>query len=228
MSMGPVGFGDAAGYSNASLLLATCMSNGTLLQPDRPLAFPDSFLTNYSRLEQLGDVRVAHSALATGAGDRAYYVLAWQLAADLALAWSDLYPAPGAGAEFVALSYSGVAGFGGCVDGAPLSACAEAVPFPGGPLLRATGTGADDWRLSTLAPVLSSGWVLLGELDKAVPLSARRFGAIEQPADGSLTVALAGAPGERVRVAAAQSAGTVSVLEATVAEDGTAILRFVA
>ena len=42
LSTGPVGIGDRINYTNVSLVAATCMSNGTLLKPSRPLAAIDA------------------------------------------------------------------------------------------------------------------------------------------------------------------------------------------
>lgn len=48
LSMGPVALGDAVNYTDPSLVLQTCMADGTLLQPDRPLAWIDSTILNYT------------------------------------------------------------------------------------------------------------------------------------------------------------------------------------
>ena len=45
---GPVGFSDAIGQTNASLIRRTCNANGTLLKPSKPL-------TTIDRLILLGD-----------------------------------------------------------------------------------------------------------------------------------------------------------------------------
>ena len=42
LSTGPVGIGDRVTYTNASLVAAACMRNGTLLKPSRPLAAVDA------------------------------------------------------------------------------------------------------------------------------------------------------------------------------------------
>ena len=41
LSTGPVGFSDALGYENASLILRTCRPDGLLLKPTLPLAAID-------------------------------------------------------------------------------------------------------------------------------------------------------------------------------------------
>ena len=59
-----------------------------------------------------------------------------------------------------------------------------------------------DWGLWTAAPILANGYALLGEVGKYVALSPDRFEDVRLGAGGAgVGVALAGAPGEAVRVA---------------------------
>jgi hypothetical protein len=53
LSTGPVGFSDALGHTNASLVLSTCRSDGLLLKPSLPLRAIDR---TFSRVEQRAPV----------------------------------------------------------------------------------------------------------------------------------------------------------------------------
>jgi hypothetical protein len=76
-------------------------------------------------------------------------------------------------------------------------------------------------------PADGATWLLLGELDKFVPLAGRRFAAVSD-AGARLDVALRGSPGEVVAVTALERAGggwTARVREVTF-ETGDAALVF--
>ena len=143
----------------------------------------------------------------------------------------DLFPSPPAGATFLAsyaLSWPTPAA-AACTNGSVASACFTLVD-DAHPLAADTGGAPPDsqcvaapnntlpFRLFQLAPILPSGWVLLGELRKISPLSPQRFlvragaplpasadsdalGPEELCSDGTdLAFRMIGAPGEVVEV----------------------------
>ena len=119
----------------------------------------------------------------------------------------------------------------GCVEAWPSSPTAEAAVAiemeTGGRL-----SGADGLYphfLLTVLPILDSGWVVLGELQKFCSFSAYRFQQVA--ADGDvLRLTLAGEPGERVQITVlccALGSGSsledaaVRVLDVTIGASGT-------
>lgn len=95
-----------------------------------------------------------------------------------------LFPVPPSNATFV------VANFGAkCTDGASAATCV--IPFANdSPLNTITDpcpnghSGCRNWRLFSVAPVLSGGWVLVGELGKYVAMSPQRFAVdVDVPVD---------------------------------------------
>ena len=83
------------------------------------------------------------------------------------------------------------------------------------------------FELRTVAVVASNGWVLLGEVDKFIPVSNQRISAVHVIPSGGFSLALRGAPGEAVTMGAAKVAagGAVSYKTATIGSDGTAVLQ---
>ena len=76
--------------------------------------------------------------------------------------------------------------------------------------------------LHQLSPVFSNGWVLLGDLERYVAASHKRFASIEATAEAEadsgtasslLRVAVIGAPAERLRVTALRPQGGVPLGE---------------
>eukprot|EP01046_Picozoa_sp_COSAG06_P051506 COSAG06_NODE_8415_length_2181_cov_8.256964_1_plen_123_part_00 len=92
------------------------------------------------------------------------------------------------------------------------------------------------WSLQSAAPVLASGWVLLGDLSRIVPVSPQRFASAHAstaddgrdalvPAElaapgGGLAFVVLGAAGEAVEATLVQPAQTVLVLAVVVPPSG--------
>ena len=113
-----------------------------------------------------------------------------------------------------------------CAHGAAAASCAflwsatralNVTTAPGTPVQRS-------FRLLAAAPLLSSGWALLGELDKICPVSPQRFvapGSGDAPHDtdlvsaaSELTFTVLGAPGESVRITLIAPPGPVDTHDA--------------
>ena len=113
-------------------------------------------------------------------------LLASQLTAPAVVALSDIYPPPGPSAAFlVGWRFGWPAVSSPCVNGSRPSSCLRLLN-KANPLHVDTGNSPRSqcvaapnmtvaYKLLQLAPVLPSGWVLLGELSKIVPLSPQRF-----------------------------------------------------
>lgn len=165
---------------------------------------------------------------------------------------SELWPTPPLGKSFLVATVLATAAAATqptrprtCVHGALAASClqlwTEAHPLPVG-TSGVPSVETKNFTLALAAPVLSSGWALLGELDKIVPCSPQRFVAPSSagaPRDADLTagdeVGLAfrvlGSPGESVAVtvvapplhmAASPIDGRLIVLELTVPSSGEA------
>lgn len=206
LSTGPVGFSDALGYTNASLVRSTCAASGLLLKPSLPLAAIDrsfSRRTHDSRqpsgrvfggppvppsshvwathtaVQQPGDQHVFYFAVSLGQGGHPLE--------PFGLVRSDLWP-PLADDRDVVVWHFGdpssahvVPGSSGVNDSMITTAVNAKNTTNGG---RGATTGGDSLLLANLtgngfayvivAPVLTGGWALLGELTKLTPVSVQR------------------------------------------------------
>jgi hypothetical protein len=225
LSRGPVGFGDAIGTANATLLKRTCMSDGRLLQPsetavqlDRPGYCADgcsSLVTSThstihltsdadSEFAQFG-ILMAFSAVA-GKPFPSTQVRRAEL-----LLPSDL--------EHVVWRLDDPA----CAVGGDASSCLHALDATHPAQL--ADAQAAGWGIFLVAPVISQqGWVLLGEVSKLVPISADRIGAMSANPRG-LEVNIVGAIGERVEMLCAKRGGKIKSLSGVVGSTGVAVLR---
>lgn len=62
--------------------------------------------------------------------------------------------------------------------------------------------GTHAWSLTTLAPLLPAGWALLGEPDKFVGVSGRRFRTISGTSAEALKLEVEGTAGEQLSLVA--------------------------
>ena len=83
--------------------------------------------------------------------------------------------------------------------------------------------GRADFHLSHVAPQFASGWSLLGELDKWVPVSGARFRSVQQDPSG-ITVQLAGKVGEVVHVTFADPSLKLVQVDAVIQSNGRAVV----
>eukprot|EP01051_Picozoa_sp_SAG22_P018769 SAG22_NODE_3260_length_1825_cov_1.060255_1_plen_394_part_10 len=189
LSTGPVTPGDLIGATPAELVLRACMSNGTLLQPDRPATPIDaSILAMVSGGALRGTV---WSTVSNISGAEHVYVLAAETglnnltADDLGLDQLTKFLAVEAKATPATLA-----------DGSAI------VPVSATSPLAINSSSANDFQLWTVSPTLPNGWTLLGEASaKFVPVSGDRFVSVTASAS-SLKVDLRGAPVEEFTVIA--------------------------
>eukprot|EP00729_Bicosta_minor_P007972 gene7972-15212_t len=175
MSMGPV---------DVELVMRTCMANGTLLRPTRPIAASDvGFALDRSKRQGTGQSvnngKVWRTMSLVHDGCDFYvwhYVLGFKLSKPYQVTLADLAPPPGIRA---ANPYEG-----------------ENFLYPG----NGTAKGGTDFlELSVLIPMLSNGFAVLGEANKYVAASPDRFKFITlNPNSTMLTVV--GAPNETVQI----------------------------
>ena len=224
LSTGPVGFGDGLHDTNRSLLMRCCAADGRILAPSLPPTPIDATWASLRRTPATASasasVWTAHSRVN---GSEWHFVVAIDVPTSFPLLPSDFYPVI-TGAVVSRAWHSPE-----CEDGARASTCGvmpglpdakTGVPVGGGPL------GSHRWELTVVSPVLPPGVALLGELDKATPVSPARFTAVVAGADG-VRVQVSGEVGERVRVVFAvgvggADTGTVKVVSLVIARGGVA------
>eukprot|EP00118_Oscarella_pearsei_P011149 m.72771 g.72771 ORF g.72771 m.72771 type:complete len:798 (+) comp35812_c0_seq1:25-2418(+) len=209
VSTGPVTPGDGLGYANAQLLKRTCMSDATLLKPDRPLLpLPKVFVESF---ESLAWPRVlftkAEPSTRTGTKLMSwYYVFAADLEADFVVYPEDV--ADGLEAETLVafqLMAIDVNHSGRKIAGTPQM---DVIPFSRDkPLViqrmpKAHDTGGCGRTVPfvfyLISPRLSNGYALIGELAKLVPLNRQRVFSVSADGDDQLVVGLRGSDDEKV------------------------------
>lgn len=217
LSTGPVTFSDRIGYSVRWRIMRTCRADGVLLQPSRPpTPLHDWFIDS-----AFGNAGAQPSVLETSmevAGVLPYIVV---VAADVPrrvlLRCEQLHDCQQRGL-YVQYRYSVV---DGRVENVQLQRFNATEPLSIGPC------GRSDFELVYVAPVLSGAdeWVLLGELNKVVPIAKKRILAVRRLAVRRLVhviiVDLQGAPYEQVDIYVASMAnGKVIKLTTTLGADG--------
>lgn len=226
LSTGPVGFSDAPGHTNASLIMRTCNAAGALLQPSRPITAVDgSFDATPGAAPQGGHVLSTHTAIQ--GRPAMYFLLGHSLSAPYTPRLLDLWPTASLAPAAQLLAVPWLA-LGACAAASPApspSPCpaltALALPSSAhAPLspqlsLPAVGPGEDTFTptLVLLAPVCGEeggGLTFFGEWEKIAPISQQRFPALAC-AGGGLDFAIAGVAGERVSVAWAPTGGSLAV-----------------
>jgi hypothetical protein len=220
LSGGPVGVGDAAFSFNATLLQATCMSDGRLLKPSRPaMSLDSSFVYRaFDRDGPTGPIYVAYTEIAQYTW---YHIIAADLSEEYSMCAHELPPSsntfPQSRVPFSVL-------FRHDLSGRIYFAVNFTYPqecFSVGPC------GREDFQYWTVAPVMmNSVFAFLGEWNKIVTVSATRFTNIEHT--GSQTaISLIGAPGERVEVAFFNIFAVYpTIVQCLIAQSGSAVVHF--
>ena len=209
LSTGPVGISDALHQTNATLALRMIRADGVLLKPARPITSVDATLAADGAPP--GQLMQTHSPSDPASVARVHLFLSFLMDASWAVTASQLYPAPALDDDsptLFAVRAFDDSGHVGCIDGADAAAgCIDALVSLGKPsdiLFTAPAsdktnvTGGTNYRpmLTAAWPVCApSGWVLLGELDKYVPLATSRFVKTACATDG-LSATVCGAPAE--------------------------------
>jgi hypothetical protein len=225
LSTGPVGFSDAVGHTNASLVLRTCDASGLLLKPSAPLAAIDRSFSRRSWTANLtafggpvvpssSHVWATHTSI-NGSNWTWYFALSLVQEGALQpfeLVRSDLWPVLAPAENVVAWNYQDPKGSAKLIPGASAS------PSPStqsAPLVTMEGDGHAYW---ILAPVMPGGWSFFGETSKLTPVSVQREFSFSFSQGGSLTVRMRGAAGETCTMSAwkaGQLFAQTTVIDAT-------------
>ncbi|KAJ1449132.1 hypothetical protein M885DRAFT_573240 [Pelagophyceae sp. CCMP2097] len=199
MSTGPVGVSDGLGMTNYALLRRTISADGTLLRPTKALTALDATLARRSDAPK-GDVYSTFSAV----GElKVHQLVSFRLTEAFEAHAYDFYPALDTGVW--AVRHDGVVSKA-CRNNTRLDDCgiclvraSQRVRVPPSDFANVTAGTDLAPTLTNLWPACASGWVVLGDLSKFVPLSARRFTAADCKVHGA-SVNLVGSPAERVTV----------------------------
>ncbi len=174
LSAGLVGPGDKIGRTDKELLMKTCRKDGVLLKPDRPATPIDAMYLDKTRPWTVS----THSNHQTG---KTFYLAAFNLwpyrMFNSTLSLAEL----GVAGDYVVYDYrkEKVVDHGGSID------------FGFMPI--------NDAFYYVLAPVLGNGMAVIGETDKFVTMSSKRFPSSETQKE-TLELDVAGVPGEEVTV----------------------------
>ena len=208
MSTGPVGISDALGFTNAPLIKRTITADGTLLKPSKAVTSVDSTLVGGDAAPK-GNVYATYSSCASGvdantnkAQVHAHQFVSFQLKQPWSVPAADFYPPISHSLQYVQRAFGSA-----CANGTDASSCVkpalgtnQPVTLPKSDFSNVTGGTAYAPAVTTVWPVCAqSGWVILGELDKYVPLSPVRFSDVACTA-GGVGATVHGSAGETVTV----------------------------
>lgn len=183
MSTGPVGISDAIGMTNSTLLSRAITTDGTLLQPMKPVTAVDSTF--------LLDSKLKGYLYGTYGRGKSWIFVSFQLHEAYGVTLRDFWPRVPMNellpdGRYPSLAYRAFSDPVTCRDGedAIKSACiAFVTPTDDTDIVVAVpkadfsspGTGFAPHILTVWQRCEESGWFFLGELDKYVTLSPRRF-----------------------------------------------------
>jgi len=215
MSCGPVGFGDKLNYTNVDLILSTCNADGLLLQPSKPLTSIDAkFSINDRQVSDGGQIWASYSQTRESTYYQ-YYLMSMNVSESFIIDENDFYPPMDSqNFQWVYRRYSW--DLIGCTNGS------QAVPNcvrqlePNSLPDVATGlnypNGSRNFDMWTFSPIVN-GYALLGELDKIVGMSPKRFDSLEFPEkDAGMAFGVSGAVGEVVHVWTLQPSDNGSIV----------------
>jgi len=200
LSAGPVGPSDQIGKMNKELVMRTCRASGDLLKADLPARVLDSTFLPQSSGASPALIQVAASYTAWGP-HKWHYLVGANLNTPYTVTTTDL-PSGGAAKVFNYFQVNASSGVSDFDASHPIKIpAAQMVQGPG----TAAGPVAFDYYV--VAPVLESGWVLLGELSKFITVSKQRITDVTSNAS-ELVLTIIGTPGETVTLSLINTAAT--------------------
>jgi hypothetical protein len=184
LSGGPVGPSDRIGASDRELIMRTCREDGVLIKPDRPATPIDAMFLGNDNMA-FGGVKPwiisTESAHAIGA---VTYVSAFNIwpgrmvAPSVSLAELGLDPA----AKYIVYNWK------------------KRAASVAGPKIKFGRMKSNLAFFYVITPLLENGMAVIGEPDKFVTLSRKRFPLVEME-NGTLNIGIEGVPGEQVKCA---------------------------
>jgi len=189
LSTGPVGPSDSVGNLNYSLIMRTCTQNGLLLKADKPATAIDSTFLRSSTANLL---QVWDSFTQIG-NNRWHYILAADLDVAYTVATADIELA---GIRSYVFDYFA---FLNGTRKVSLFDDEHDLQIPNLQKTMDTASGVVPFKYYVIAPVLKSGWVLLGETQKFVTVSNQRITSLVDTST-SLVITFAGTSGEELPI----------------------------
>lgn len=181
LSGGPVGPSDRMGFSDCSLIMRTCRKDGLLLKPDRPATPIDLMFLHNDNLLLGGNRPWIISTESETAAGRVIYLAAFNLwpgrMIEPSVPLSALEPDPGK--KYVAYDWR------------------SRKVFELDHTLRFGWMPPNDGFYYVITPILGNGMAVIGEPDKFITLSAKRFPQLELSGK-TLTLEVEGVPGEEI------------------------------
>ena len=195
LSTGPVYPGDKIGYTDAALLSASHRTDGLLLKPDRPAFSLDaSYVARVWGPTDGPDARQITHTYSAFNGHRWHVLLVAEEAHGYQLQLSDVQAADSE--RYVTYSLHN-----GTLSLPTLTEWTSDSPLLLEPQTRSTASFSTFWA----APVLASGLVVLGDVNRWVPMSAQRIVAMSEWSSG-VTISLSGDANEQVVISYASTA----------------------
>ncbi len=175
LSAGPVGPGDKIGFADKELLMRTCRTDGLLLKPDKP-AMPIDEMFLDTKKPFIVTTSSEHS------GKRWHYVAGF-----------NIYPAQYKD-KSISLSQLDIEDEAVIWDWREqrILDSANRVNFP-------DKMKKNDYAYYIVAPVLANGMAVIGETEKFITASKKRFSEISADKN-SLVIKISGVPGERIKI----------------------------
>mmetsp|Transcript_86928 Transcript_86928/g.246464 ORF Transcript_86928/g.246464 Transcript_86928/m.246464 type:complete len:826 (+) Transcript_86928:58-2535(+) len=218
LSTGPVGIADKAGDTNTTLVLRCVRPDGLIMQPDRPATYVDAMFMpgrlGNPRPSPTGMVWATHAsvpAAAGGAPSTWHYVLSIDVRRPWQLSQVDPYPPMAIASGWVARRWHRGHAPNTCVhgQGAVASGCLigrairSELDMPQLLNNRSIAVRNDThvFDLLQLSPIGPNGWVLIGETERYVSVSSKRFESVTFTPSG-VSVLVHGAAGEELSITA--------------------------
>ena len=222
LSTGPVGIGDSVGHSNRSFLLPAMRADGVIIKPAKPALRLDRFYASADPKARQQEIWSAPSRPLNSNSTYFTFLSTNLVPGSTAVHVSELWPSQPKTAKF----YASRGFHARCANNTLASSCLDVFDATH-PLSFDTGALPSEhdpvrrFQLRSVAPVLSSGWTIVGEEAKYVRVSAQRL--VDEGGAGELRVM--GRPGESVEVTLVTPARMVVVLPVTIGAKGAAVLR---
>lgn len=197
LSHGPIAISDEIGKSDVSLVMRSCMADGTLLQLHQPaFALDTQFLQN--SLRQGGPKGEVWSGFSRVGGMTYAVLFAASLQEHYVVTPTLLSSGFGAEFEYVDSKQEFIAFEVNSTN--KLIEFSSQKPITVRPKVEGMVDSPWDFTYHWISPVYSNKWAFLGEFDKWISVSEDRFTDVASDPQG-LIVTLRGSPGEKVVVA---------------------------
>ncbi|CAI8031075.1 hypothetical protein GBAR_LOCUS17620 [Geodia barretti] len=217
LSGGPVGPSDHILKANRTLIMATCMSDGRLLKPTHPVMSLDSTFL-YRAFQSSGPNGQLWAAYTEVGPFTWYYIISGTMSSAYTMHASELPPSTNVKPR---TSFPPSLAYTYTLDGTVV----KAMNFTG--TLDIPECSVTDFQYWTLSPIMASGWALLGELNKVLPVSETRVVDIITSNGDIHVVYLSGEPGEVVPMTVYDTgSGTTEVTSCTIDSSGNSYFLF--